>query len=125
MLIPEDLRYAETHEWVRLEGDVATIGITDHAQSELTDLVYVELPEVGKALGDGDESATVESVKTASDIYAPLAGTVIEINLALEDTPGTVNDDPYGEGWIYKLQVDEPSAIEDLMDAESYREFLS
>jgi len=125
MLIPEDLRYAETHEWVRLEGDVATIGITDHAQSELTDLVYVELPEVGKALGDGDESATVESVKTASDIYAPLAGTVIEINLALEDTPGTVNDDPYGEGWIYKLRVDEPSAIEDLMDSESYREFLS
>ncbi|MFM7181906.1 MAG: glycine cleavage system protein GcvH [Verrucomicrobiales bacterium] len=123
MSIPTDLRYAKSHEWVRLEGDTATVGITDHAQAELTDVVFVELPDVGRAVEAGDPSAVVESVKAASDIYSPVAGEIIEVNTALESNPALLNTDPHGEGWIYKLRVsgDVPA---DLMDAAGYEAFI-
>ena len=100
--IPEQLKYAKTHEWVRVEGDTAWVGITDHAQAELTELVFVELPESGRTVSAGQPCAVVESVKTASDIYAPLSGEVIEVNQALTDDPGKVNADAFGEGWFFK-----------------------
>ena len=103
--IPEQLKYAKTHEWVRVEGDTAWVGITDHAQAELTELVFVELPEVGRTVSAGQPCAVVESVKTASDIYAPLSGEVIEVNQALTDDPGKVNADAFGEGWFFKMKL--------------------
>src|SRR5215210_685761 len=106
MNVPDDLQYAETHEWLRMEGETATVGITDHAQAELTDIVYVELPKVGVLATARQPIAVVESVKAASDIYSPIGGTVTEVNTALESDPGLVNTDPYGEGWIYKLSVE-------------------
>ncbi|MCH7227363.1 glycine cleavage system protein GcvH [Haloferula sp. A504] len=121
MNIPEDLRYDKSHEWVRLEGDTATIGITDHAQEELTDVVFVELPEVGRAVDAGDPTAVVESVKAASDIYSPVAGEVVEVNDAVEADPALVNTDPYGAGWIYKLKVRDMAQVEAMMDAAAYR----
>jgi glycine cleavage system H protein len=121
MNIPEDLRYDKSHEWVRLEGDTATIGITDHAQEELTDVVFVELPEVGRAVDAGDPTAVVESVKAASDIYSPVAGEVVEVNDAVEADPALVNTDPYGAGWIYKLKVRDAAQVEAMMDAAAYR----
>lgn len=124
MNVPENLRYARSHEWVRLEGEIATIGITDHAQDELTDVVFVELPDVGRSLDAGDPTAVVESVKAASDIYAPLAGEVSEANEAVAEDPSLVNTDPYGEGWIYRIKVADPSRLESLMDAAGYREFI-
>lgn len=120
MNIPDDLRYQNSHEWVRLEGDIATIGISDHAQEELTDVVFVELPEVGKALDAGDPSAVVESVKAASDIYAPIAGEVTEMNEEVEADPSLVNTDPYGKGWLYKLKVKDAAQLDALMDAAAY-----
>ena len=118
--IPESLKYAKSHEWVRIEGGTATIGITDHAQAELTDVVFVELPETGRVLAVGDNCAVVESVKTASDLYAPVAGTVLEINAALADTPELVNDSPFDEGWFFKLQLaGEPDTVH-LLDAAGY-----
>ena len=123
MSIPTDLRYAKSHEWVRLEGDTATVGITDHAQAELTDVVFVELPEVGRTVGAGEASAVVESVKAASDIYSPVAGEITEVNTALESNPALLNTDPHGEGWIYKMRVTgQPPA--DLMDAAGYEAFI-
>ena len=101
---PIELKYASSHEWARLEGDIVVVGITDHAQEALGDLVFVELPEVGDTVSAGDEAGVVESVKAASDIYAPVSGEVIEINSALEDTPELINTDPYGEGWLLRLQ---------------------
>ena len=101
--IPTDLKYASSHEWVNVEGDTAIIGISDHAQDELTELVFIELPDIGRELAAGDPCAVVESVKTASDIYAPVSGRVIEINDALDTDPGTVNEDPYGGGWLFKI----------------------
>jgi len=118
--IPDSLRYAKSHEWVRIEGGTATIGITDHAQSELTDVVFVELPETGRVLAVGDNCAVVESVKTASDLYAPVAGTVLEINAALADTPELANDSPFDEGWFFKLQLDGESDTAHLLDAAGY-----
>ncbi len=119
--IPEQLKYAKTHEWVRVEGDTAWVGITDHAQAELTELVFVELPEVGRTVSAGQPCAVVESVKTASDIYAPLSGEVIEVNQALTDDPGKVNADAFGEGWFFKLRMSAPSELDGLMDANGYQ----
>ena len=118
--IPDDLKYAKSHEWVRLEGDIATIGITDHAQQELTDIVFVELPEVGRQLSVGEACAVVESVKTASDIYAPVGGEVVEVNDALEGDPGLVNRSAYEAGWFFKLKVSDAAAVGGLMDAAAY-----
>ena len=118
--IPSDLQYAKSHEWVRLAGDVATIGITDHAQHELTDVVFVELPEVGKKVKAGEACAVVESVKTASDIYAPLTGQVIETNKAVVDNPALVNSQPYAGGWFYRLKLSNPSELEGLLGPEQY-----
>ncbi len=119
--IPEQLKYAKTHEWVRVEGDTAWVGITDHAQAELTELVFVELPESGRTVSAGQPCAVVESVKTASDIYAPLSGEVIEVNQALTDDPGKVNADAFGEGWFFKVRMSAPSDLDGLMDATSYQ----
>ena len=120
--VPTDLSYASSHEWVNVEGDTATIGISDHAQEELTELVFIELPEVGSQLTAGDPCAVVESVKTASDIYAPVSGQVIEINDALDTEPGTVNEDPYGDGWFFKVRLSNPEEINDLLSDEEYAE---
>ena len=118
---PQDLKYTESHEWVRDEGDgVITIGISDHAQELLGDLVFVELPEVGAALAAGDECAVVESVKAASDIYSPVGGEVTEVNEALVDAPETINDDPYVNGWIFKLRIADAAELDNLMDAAAY-----
>ena len=119
---PSELKYASTHEWARLEEDGSvTIGITDHAQSALGDVVFVELPEVGVALAAGDEAGVVESVKAASDIYAPLAGEVIAINSSLENDPETVNGDPYHDGWFYKLRPVDAAELDALLSAEDYQ----
>jgi glycine cleavage system H protein len=122
MAIPQDLFYAKTHEWVSLEDGVATVGITDFAQSQLSDLTFVELPEVGAEFEAGDEAAVVESVKAAADIYAPVAGEVIAVNEALEDAPELINNDSFGEGWIFKLKVKDESDVDTMLDAESYEE---
>ena len=122
--IPSDLRYAKSHEWVRVEGDVATVGITDHAQHELTDVVFVELPAVGRAVKAGEACAVVESVKTASDIYSPAGGTVAEVNEAVVNNPALVNSDPYGAGWFYKLKLSQPSEVGSLLDPGAYRSQL-
>lgn len=119
---PSELKYASSHEWARLEGDIVIVGITDHAQEALGDLVFVELPEVGDTVSAGDEAGVVESVKAASDIYAPVSGEVIEINPALEDTPELINSDPYGEGWMYKIRVSAVEELDDLLAAEEYDE---
>ena len=123
MSIPTDLRYAKSHEWVRLDGDIATVGITDHAQAELTDVVFVELPAVGRTVAAGDPSAVVESVKAASDIYSPIAGEIIEVNTALEADPALLNTDPHGAGWIYKARLTGELPA-DLMDAAAYEAFI-
>lgn len=125
MNIPNDLRYNSSHEWVRLEGDIATVGITDHAQAELTDVVFVELPAVGRQVDLGDPTAVVESVKAASDIYAPISGEVVEGNPEVEADPSLVNTDPYGKGWIFKMRVKDVSAVEKLMDASAYGAMIS
>ena len=117
---PTDLKYATSHEWARLDGDIITVGITDHAQEALGDLVFVELPEVGDSVNAGDEAGVVESVKAASDIYAPVSGEVVEINPALEDTPELINSDPYGEGWMYKIKVSEIAELDDMLSADEY-----
>ena len=118
--IPENLMYAKTHEWVRIESDCAIVGITDHAQSELTDIVYVELPETGCSLTAGENCAVVESVKTASDIYSPVTGKVIEINTALEGAPELVNESAYKDGWFFKVELTSEPDISGLMDASAY-----
>jgi glycine cleavage system H protein len=121
---PSDLKYASTHEWARLEGDLVVTGISDHAQNSLGDLVYVEMPEVGTQLSAGQQAGVVESVKTASDIHAPIDGEVVEINPALEDDPELVNTDPYGEGWIYKIRPARTADLDDLLTAEQYEDTL-
>jgi len=118
--IPEDLKYVKSHEWVRLDGDIATIGITDFAQSELGDVVYVELPEVGRVLQCGETFGSVESVKTVSDVYAPVPGQVIGVNASLAARSELINTDPYGEGYMLKIQVSDPSSIDNLLDAVGY-----
>ncbi len=119
---PIELKYASSHEWARLEGDIVVVGITDHAQEALGDVVFVELPEVGDTVNAGDEAGVVESVKAASDIYAPVSGEVIEVNPALEDTPELINSDPYGEGWMYKIRVVSVEELDNLLAAEEYDE---
>ena len=125
MNVPEDLQYTETHEWLRLDGETATVGITDHAQAELTDIVYVELPKVGASVMAKQAVAVVESVKAASDIYAPIGGTIVEVNSALESDPGLVNRDPFGEGWLWKMRVEAGEQIERLKEPGQYRELIS
>lgn len=117
---PSELKYASTHEWVRIEGDLVVTGISDHAQDALGDLVYVETPEVGQQITAGEQAGVVESVKTASDIHAPVSGTVVEINANLEDDPDFVNDDPYGKGWIYKIKPDNIADVEKLLSNTEY-----
>jgi glycine cleavage system H protein len=124
MNVPSELRYTKTHEWVKVDGDTATIGITDFAQSELGDIVFVELPSAGRALSASDSFGSVESVKTVSDVYAPLAGEVVETNGALGAQSELVNTDPYGEGWMIKLRLSDPSEADQLMDAEAYKASL-
>ncbi len=120
---PDDLKYAKSDEWVRIEGDVATIGISDYAQDALNDIVYIELPEKDDAIEKGDGFGSVESVKAASDLNAPVSGTIIEVNNALEDDPEIINSDPYGEGWVIKVKLDGDPDLSDLMDAAGYEEF--
>ena len=121
--IPAELKYARSHEWARLEDDdTVTIGITDHAQEALGDIVYVELPEVGQQISAASEAGVVESVKAASDIYAPISGTVVAVNEALEDAPETVNLDPYGDGWFFRIEPDDVTELEELLDPEGYTE---
>lgn len=119
-----ELRYTREHEWVRMDGDIATIGITDHAQEALGDIVFVELPEIGRAVDRDEACAVVESVKAASDVYAPLAGTVVEINPAIVEDPAMVNGEPQGEAWFFRLELDDPAVFEELMDAAAYNEYL-
>lgn len=121
---PADLKYAKTHEWVKVEGDVAIIGIDDYAQAALGDLVFVELPAIGKSVAAGADLAVVESFKTASDVYAPVAGVVVEVNEALKDTPETVNQSPYGEGWLVKLKIGNPAELNALLSADAYAETI-
>ncbi len=126
MTIPSELRYTSDHEWVREEDDGnLTIGISDHAQTALGDLVFVELPEADTELAPGDACAVVESVKAASDVYAPLSGTVVAVNSALEDSPELVNQDPYGDGWLYRLQPTDATQIEDLLNADDYERLIA
>jgi glycine cleavage system H protein len=122
--VPADLRYTKTHEWVRVSGDSATIGITDHAQEALGDMVFVELPEVGKELTSNKECAVVESVKSASDVYAPLCGKVTENNEKVATTPALLNTDPYGEGWLFKVVISKKEELDTLMDAKAYEKYL-
>jgi len=118
--VPSDLRYARTHEWVRVSGDTATVGITDHAQHELTDVVFVELPVVGDQVKVGEACAVVESVKTASDIYSPVSGQIVEVNQAAVDNPALVNSEPYGGGWFYKIKLSNPAELNNLLSPEAY-----
>ena len=119
--VPSDLKYAKSHEWVRVAGDTATVGITDHAQHELTDLVFVELPAVGRKLAAGEACAVVESVKTASDIYSPVSGEVVEVNKAAVDNPGLVNTEPYAGGWFYKIKLTNAAELNSLLTPENYK----
>ncbi|MDJ0935314.1 MAG: glycine cleavage system protein GcvH [Kiloniellales bacterium] len=119
-----NLRYTDDHEWIRVEGDVATVGITDYAQEQLGDVVFIELPEAGTALEKGKEAATVESVKAASEIYAPLDGEVTEANAALADDPAKANSDPEGEGWFFKMTIADSGQLDGLMDAAAYKAFV-
>lgn len=125
MQVPKDLKYTDEHEWLFVEGDVATVGITDYAQSELGDLVFIELPTVGDHVEQGDAFGNVEAVKAVSDLFAPVSGDIVEINEMLNDDPETVNRDPYADGWMIKVKISDPSELEALMDAATYRDFIS
>ena len=119
--VPSALKYAKSHEWVRVNGDVATVGITDHAQHELTDVVFVELPQVGRQVKAGETCAVVESVKTASDIYSPVSGEVTAVNQKVVDTPALVNDKPYDDGWFFQLKLSDPKELDALMNDAAYK----
>ena len=118
--IPADLKFAKSHEWVRVENDIATVGISDHAQAELTDIVFVELPDPGRTVGAGEACAVVESVKTASDIYAPVSGEITEVNQPVIDDPALVNSAPFGEGWFFKIRLSNPEELGQLLDPDAY-----
>ena len=122
-MTPEDNRYAKSHEYVHMEGEVGTVGITDYAQKELGDVVFVELPQVGTQLEAGDELGSIESVKAVSELFAPVSGEVVEINETLADKPELVNTDPYGDGWMIRIRVSDPTELDDLMNAEEYEEY--
>lgn len=124
MLIPDDLRYSSDHEWVRVEGDTVRIGITDYAQDALGDVVYVEVPEAGATVATSAKVSEVESTKSVSDIYAPVAGEVVEVNADLADAPERLNDDPYGAGWILVIRPSDPSEVDALLDGEGYRQLI-
>ena len=119
--VPEDLKYTDTHEWLKVEGDIAKVGITDHAQEELTDIVFVELPETNKEVKKGEELCVVESVKSVSEIYSPISGKVIKVNKGLEDSPETVNESPYDEGWLVEIQLSDKSEIDGLLSSDDYK----
>ncbi|NQT81972.1 glycine cleavage system protein GcvH [bacterium] len=121
MEIPKELKYTKTHEWVVIRGETAVVGITDFAQQELTDVVYVELPELGKEVKAGGECAVVESVKAAVDIYSPLSGKIVKVNERLNDEPQLLNSDPYGDGWVFEIEPSDPAELEKLMTAEEYQ----
>ena len=122
--VPDDLHYTKDHEWVRIEGKKAIIGITDHAQHELTDIVFVELPKVGKVLKAHDKLGVVESVKSASEIYAPVSGKVVEVNETLQDSPEAVNKDPYGGGWVATVEISDPNEVKGLLNAAGYKKHI-
>jgi glycine cleavage system H protein len=122
--IRDDLKYTDSHEWLKIKDNIVVIGITDYAQSEMTDIVFAELPDVGKKLNKGDELCVVESVKSVSEIYSPISGKVVKINNKLEDSPETINKSPYDEGWLVELEVIDNSELENLLDAKSYKEIL-
>ncbi len=124
MNLPENLKYTKEHEWIRVEGDVAVVGITDFAQGELGDIVFVEIETVGESLEGGETFGTVEAVKTVSDLFMPVGGEVIEFNTALEDSPELINKDPYGEGWMIRIKISDPAQLDELMDAEAYQAML-
>lgn len=124
METPANLKYTKSHEWVRMQGKIAVVGITDFAQDQLSDLTYVELPTVGDSFSAQEEVAVVESVKAASDVYAPISGTITDVNKALIDKPELINADPYGDGWIYKIQPDDDSELETLLDADQYEALM-
>ncbi|MGB1074875.1 MAG: glycine cleavage system protein GcvH [Flavobacteriales bacterium] len=124
MNVPQDLRYTKEHEWVRLDGDVATVGITDFAQGELGDIVFVEVETVGETLDADEVFGTIEAVKTVSDMYLPVAGEILEFNESIEDDPEVVNQEPYGNGWIVKVKVSDPESVQTLMTAEAYTELI-
>ncbi|MGH6894696.1 MAG: glycine cleavage system protein GcvH [Dongiaceae bacterium] len=119
-----DIRYSQEHEWVRIEGDIATIGITPYAQEQLGDVVFVDLPEIGKIIAKGKELATVESVKAASEVYAPISGEVVEVNSALSDAPATVNEDALGKGWFAKVKVSDKGELSAMMDEAAYKKYV-
>jgi glycine cleavage system H protein len=120
MNVPDELRYSRDHEWIRLDGDIATVGITDFAQDALGDVVYVEIPAVGSAVRSGDRTTEVESTKSVSEIYAPVSGEVTEVNEALSTTPESLNTDPYGEGWLFRMTIGDPAELDQLMSAAEY-----
>jgi glycine cleavage system H protein len=120
----KNFKFTEEHEWVNVDGDAAAVGVTDYAQKELGDVVYVELPSVGDTVEKGDACSNIESVKAVSDIYSPLSGEIVEVNESLEDAPETINKDPYGGGWIFKIKMDDTGQLDDLMDHAKYEEYL-
>ena len=124
MNVPRELRYTKTHEWIKLDGDTVTVGITDFAQEQLSDLTYVELPEVDDEVSALDEIGVVESVKAASDVYAPVSGTVVEVNREVQETPEIVNSDPFGAGWLFKIRASDPDDVDALLDADQYEELV-
>ena len=124
MNIPSELKYTKDHEWVKIDGEIATIGITDFAQQELGDIVYIEIESIGDSLDVEEVFGTVEAVKTVSDLFMPLSGEVLEFNAALEDTPESVNDDPYKSGWMIKVKIEDPSQISDLLDFDAYQQLI-
>ncbi len=125
MNIPDDLRYTQDHEWARLEGDTATVGITDFAQGELGDIIFVEFPDLGDTFSQGDTFGTVEAVKTVADLFMPVSGEIIAVNTDLEDAPEKVNNDPYGKGWLVKVKLSNPGEVDELLTAAVYRDLIS
>lgn len=123
--VPSELKFLPSHEWALVEGDVATVGVSDHAQELLGDLVFVELPEVESSVAVGDAVGVIESVKAASDTYAPFSGEIIEVNTELEDSPERINDDPYGDGWMYRIRIEDMDEIDNLLDADAYAEAIA
>ena len=123
--VRDDLKYTKTHEWVKIEGNVARIGITDHAQSELTDVVFVELPETGKEVKKGEEVCTIESVKSVAEVYSPLTGKIVNVNKELENSPEKLNKSPYDEGWLFEMEIKDEKELDDLLSPDDYRKLIS
>ncbi|RLF58389.1 MAG: glycine cleavage system protein GcvH [Thermoplasmata archaeon] len=123
--VRDDLRYTKTHEWVKVEGNIAKVGITDHAQSELTDVVFVELPEIGKEVKKGEEVCTIESVKSVAEVYSPLSGKIINVNKDLENSPEKLNKSPYEEGWLFEVEIKDEKELDDLLSPDEYRKLIS